>query len=798
MQSTAPDVERLGAVAGAKAVRSCTHRTGNRRDGRRAARSGRKLAAPGSPADSPACLVAIHAGHTPRLPRGFVARPRLMGLLAAECDASLVLLTAPAGYGKTSLLAEWALEDERPFTWVTITAAHDEPAQLLRTLVDALECTDGLDGVAARRISRRARDGAPLPELLKAMAELSSAIGRARRSAVLVLDDVEVLQSDESRSLLKALAAGLPAGVLLAIASRATPSLSLGRMRAAGALIELDAGDLALDGAEACDLIRAGGLELSDSERARLIRLTEGWPAALALSIRVLRHEADPAAALDHLTGHDHALAQYVDEEVLRTAPEDARDFLARTSILELLSPVACDAVLERTDSGSVLSEVATSGLMVTPVAEDDGSYRCHPLLRAVLRAELERVDPASALRLHRRAGDWFLERGEIDDAIEHVVAAGDAAWAGGLIWDHCGAYFAGKRVSQVARWLDRLGDERLGRSAPLSLCAAHRDFACGDLGGAEHWARVALGALEQSEGCADVDSLEAGIAIVQAAAGRNGLERMAQDAARAYELEGEGSPWRGLCALLLGVADHLAGEHSHAREALEDGAARSAGAAPRVEALCLSQLALIADEEGDRECAAELADRACVRIESAGVAGQAVCALVFAIGASIAAQAGEADTAKRHLHRGLRLLPALGEYMPWHEAETRVALARASIRLLDVPLARHLLSDASRAARRMPNATVLRAWLDETWAEIDGVGVAALNGAGSLTTAELRILRFLPTHLSFREIGSRLHVSTNTVKSQAHAVYSKLDVASRADAVARASALGLIEAEVT
>jgi len=135
---------------------------------------------------------------------------------------------------------------------------------------------------------------------------------------------------------------------------------------------------------------------------------------------------------------------------------------------------------------------------------------------------------------------------------------------------------------------------------------------------------------------------------------------------------------------------------------------------------------------------------------------------------------------------------------MPWHEAETRVALARASIRLLDVPLARHLLSDASRAARRMPNATVLRAWLDETWAEIDGVGVAALNGAGSLTTAELRILRFLPTHLSFREIGSRLHVSTNTVKSQAHAVYSKLDVASRADAVARASALGLIEAEVT
>src|SRR5262249_40473311 len=166
------------------------------------------------------------------------------------------------------------------------------------------------------------------------------------------------------------------------------------------------------------------------------------------------------------------------------------------------------------------------------------------------------------------------------------------------LIWDHCGAYFAGNRVSQVARWLDRLGDEHRGHSAALSLCAAHRDLACGDLGGAEHWARVALGLLEQSEDCATVDSLEAGSAIVQAAAGRDGLERMAQDAARAYELEGEGSPRRGLCALLLGVADHLAGEHSRAREALEDGAARCAGMATRVEALCLSQLALIAGEE--------------------------------------------------------------------------------------------------------------------------------------------------------------------------------------------------------
>jgi LuxR family transcriptional regulator, maltose regulon positive regulatory protein len=128
---------------------------------------------------------------------------------------------------------------------------------------------------------------------------------------------------------------------------------------------------------------------------------------------------------------------------------------------------------------------------------------------------------------------------------------------------------------------------------------------------------------------------------------------------------------------------------------------------------------------------------------------------------------------------------------------QARVALARACIRLADVGLARTLLSQASRHARRMPDAAVFRSWLDGAWSEIDGLGASALMGPSSLTMAELRILRFLPTHLSFREIGSRLHVSTNTVKSQAHAVYAKLGVASRSEAVARASALGLIEVRV-
>ena len=205
----------------------------------------------------------------------------------------------------------------------------------------------------------------------------------------------------------------------------------------------------------------------------------------------------------------------------------------------------------------------------------------------------------------------------------------------------------------------------------------------------------------------------------------------------------------------------------------------------------------MIAAEEQDWERGADLATVARERLEAGAAADQSGAALVFAVSAWICAHEGLAFEAKGNLRRAAQLLEALAEYMPWYEVEARVAMARASIRLADVTLARTLLAQASRAARRIPDAAILRGWLDEAWSEIDDLGVSALNGACSLTMAELRILRFLPTHLSFREIGARLHVSTNTVKSQAHAIYAKLHVASRSEAVAQASALGLIEVDV-
>jgi LuxR family maltose regulon positive regulatory protein len=165
----------------------------------------------------------------------------------------------------------------------------------------------------------------------------------------------------------------------------------------------------------------------------------------------------------------------------------------------------------------------------------------------------------------------------------------------------------------------------------------------------------------------------------------------------------------------------------------------------------------------------------------------------VFAASAAARAHQDRADEAKRDLRRAMDLLLALGEYIPWYGAEARVLLAHASLSLADAVGARTLLAEASRLARRTPGAVIFEHWFEESWAYMDTIAESILAGPSSLTIAELRILRFLPSHRSFREIGTQLGVSSNTVKTQAHAVYRKLGAASRSEAVARAAEAGLI-----
>jgi LuxR family maltose regulon positive regulatory protein len=452
-----------------------------------------------------------------------------------------------------------------------------------------------------------------------------------------------------------------------------------------------------------------------------------------------------------------------------------------------------CDAVLSRLGSGDTLRELARSNAMVVPLDRTDGRYRYHGLFADMLRAELRRLEPEREMEVHRRASAWHARSGDVERAIHHAIAAADVSTAGDLLWEVAGDYVLSGRHRPIRRWLDRFTPEQIARHAPLALTAATSELATGDRDLLEHWCVAAERELAAADAGTPADAAVA--TLMRAVVARDGVARMGRDAGTASERLGRDTTWQGLCALLQGVARHLTGDRAGARSMLEEGARRAAVAAPAAQVLCLAQLGVLALEADDADTAELAMSRARGQIERARLADYPTCALAFAASALERAQRGRVDEARGDMRDGLRLLAALGDFTPWYEAEARVLLARAALRLSDVARARTLLAEASRIARHVPDAVVLSDWLAAAWARADSFAAGAIRGPSSLTTAELRVLRLLPTHLSFREIAASLHVSANTIKTQAHAVYRKLDASSRNEAVQNARHIGLLDA---
>jgi LuxR family maltose regulon positive regulatory protein len=268
----------------------------------------------------------------------------------------------------------------------------------------------------------------------------------------------------------------------------------------------------------------------------------------------------------------------------------------------------------------------------------------------------------------------------------------------------------------------------------------------------------------------------------------------LAERALRAYGLEPEDSPWRALCCLFAGAAHQLGGDRQRARRVLQEGAGRGATGAPAVQTLCLAQLALLEIEEGDLDSAEAGVDRALAQVERLGIADYPTQASVFAVSALVRATRGRVEDAGRDLRRSQGLLAMLIDFLPWYGAQVRVTLARAALKLSDVPKARALLAEAAPLLRQVPDARVLSGWVDDARRQADTASDSAAAGGWVLTTAELRVLQFLPSHLSFPEVADQLCVSPNTVKSHARAVYRKLNATSRAEAVDRARDCGLLD----
>jgi LuxR family maltose regulon positive regulatory protein len=743
------------------------------------------------------------ASQPPGVRDALVNRPRLVRRLADEGGARTAVITAPAGYGKSSLLAEWAREDARPLSWIALSADHDEPAELLWALLVALNSLETIDErlLDDGRRARREGTAEQLSALRDEIALLVGAMGGIRAAGILVLDDVHLVTAQASLNIIATVARAVPSGTKLALTARTPAPFRLGRLRAEQELLELGVRDMAMTTYEAHHLLRAAGLELDGRAVDRLVARTEGWPVALSLAARSLRNRADRDTAVESFGGRDPAIREYVQDEILSPLAEPLRRFLERCSVLDQFSAGLCQAVLDTADFPRALQTLTSRSLMLLPLDPNATWYRCNSLVRDVLQGELELRDSEEIAPLHERASRWFTEHGDTERAIQHAVAAHETERVGELLWRYAPDYVMRGRELRVHRWLESFTEEQIASSPHLALFAAFYHLDEAELTAAERWARAAASAPRptrtRNADRREPASLDAGIALIGAAVGRGGVDEMAQAATHAHALLGADDPWRGLCRLLQGVAAHLAGDRVSAREHLDDGLHVSATMIPAVESLCDTQLAIMDGEDGDWERAH---DRTAVAIERLSVHGLGrlhSATLVFAVSAWIAGHRHRADEAKRDLRVADQLLRSAAGLAPWYAVETMVIMARASVQLAEVVRARALLAQASRSLRDMPDAETFHTWLDDAWADIDEHSASALAGPGSLTMAELRILRFLPTHLSVREIGEHLHVSTNTVKSQAQAVYGKLDASSRSEAVARASALGLIEASI-
>jgi LuxR family transcriptional regulator, maltose regulon positive regulatory protein len=713
----------------------------------------------------------------PDLRAGTLRRDRLLQRLAQTADVPITVLVAPAGYGKTTLLVHWLGHDPRRVAWVSIDESDNDADRLGASIALAIE------GTVAPCLAPAHGAGAIADEL-------TSALSGAEHPFVLVLDDVHRLHSRRAVTMLRAVADAVPRGSQLVLASRREPPLPIGGLRAAGRLVDLRQSDLAMTRREAAAVLSLTGLDLQPQDVLVLLRRTEGWPAGIYLAALSLHGKEDLRGAVARFGGDDRLMADYVRDELLDALEDDQRAFLRRTSVLDRLSGPLCDALLGHQGSGEVLRHMSRSNLLLVPLDSADNTYRYHAALARTLQAELGRVEPQFEAELHRRASRWFADAGDIDRAIGHAIDGGDAERVGSLLWISAAARVLDGRTAEVRRWLERLSPEQIAQHPTLALSAATTHLADGDRGRVAHWTAIAAA----RRGDRREPSIDAGIALMRAVVADDGVGSMACDAAQAFEHLPHDSPWRALCGFLQGVAAHLGDTRNDAESLLEEAARRGAVAARGVQVLCLAQLALIAVDADDWDRAPLLAARAREQAERMAIADDPTSALVYATSALVRAHRGRVDDAQADRRRAMELLTRLDDYAPWYAIETRIVLARAALRLGDVTGTRTLLGEVSRLLSRSADAVVLRRWTDELWAQVEAFATTALVGPSSLTTAELRVLVLLPTHLSFREIGRHLHVSANTVKTHAHAVYRKLDVCSRSEAVVRARETALLD----
>jgi LuxR family maltose regulon positive regulatory protein len=735
----------------------------------------------------------------PTLPSTAVARSRLSDRLGAAPDARLTTVVAPAGWGKTTLLAGWAREPtwDGRVGWLSLDEADDEPVRFWTYALAAVDrVAPSLTGesLAALRAPGMDPVGVALTALLNALT-----ISDDRYA--LVLDDYHVLTDSGIHQSVEFLLSYLPKSLHLVIAGRVDPPLPLARMRARGELDEIRVADLRCTSEEGAKLVAevGGGAPVPRSTAEELVQHTEGWAAGLHLAAVTLRESADPVAMAAELRGDRRHILDYFAAEVLPALGARERDLLIRSSVLERLSGPLCDAVLDTNGAGDVLARLDRTGLFVSGLG--GGWYRCHQLFRDVLRRELDRESSEAPSDLLARAADWFLTEGRLEEAIEHRHAAGDNPAAVELLLTG-DRWFMDRGAS--AAFL-RLGEQLAAKVTEPRLFVALAT-AAGESGRGErclHWLEAAEPLIDaHSDPLPGWRSLRAQADTIWAAFPAAGDTAAALDyARRAVDLEDDPALLGYVLAReTLGGALLGAGRLPEAIEVLQN-CWRSPARRDLPWLLLLQTAGLLAqllveagDLEGAQRISREVREVAAAAEEAWGQGAAAAVASLRLAEARLV-MATDPRAALPALQRAAELADGWG--WPTIVVAASAHLAAAQWAVGDRAGARLSLDRAKDAAASGEARAVMVRRLEELEARIGRAATTSARTQGALseelTDRELAILRALRGPLSAREIGAEMYLSINTVKGYTKSLYRKLGVVTRADAVRRGQELGLI-----
>jgi LuxR family maltose regulon positive regulatory protein len=511
--------------------------------------------------------------------------------------------------------------------------------------------------------------------------------------------------------------------------------------------------------------------------------------AALSFKAQDLRNGARVG-----LSGRERFLVDYLRSALLSRLSPPEIEFLTRTAVLDRLTGPLCDAVLETAGSAGVLESLERSNLLVVPLDRQRAWYRYHPLFRELLRGELERNEPELVGELTRRAAQWCQHHGLPEAAIGYAMEAGDADLAAQGVEQAAISVYRSGRLATVRRWFDWFDDhDHIQQYPAVAMLGAWIKALDGHAAAAERWADAAeRGSYEGvlPDGSTSIDGWRA---LLRAKLCRHGVRQMRADAELALTLLPVHSLWRAPAQLLLGISQLLAGDLGVADRVLAEAveAAEDTGATVAA-SVALAERSILAIGRQDWQAAEALVTQARSVVAKAHLEECVTSLVLYAAGSRLAIHHGNLDQAEQDLARAQQLRPKATYALAYYAVQARLELTRAHLTLADVAAAQDVLREVEDLLRWRPDLGTLGHQASQLRSQLDQLRGSVI-GAAPLTTAELRLLPLLTTHLSFREIGQRLYLSQHTVKSQALSIYRKLGVSSRGQAVQRVQEIGLL-----